>query len=124
MTRFSGRRAPERPDADPITREAYSHEVISHGFWPGDGEIVKDAAFYAYAAPEPEGFKTGRVLPAKAFYSGEKNEFFLMYDDVRLAESPEQTLLDFCQSTYEAGATMGHWDRAQLERPGKNAARV
>ena len=121
VTRFSGRRAPERPGADPITKEAYSHEVISHGFWPGDGEIVKDAAFYAYAAPEPAGFKYRKVLPAKAFYSGEKNEFFLMYDDVRLAESPEQTLLDFCQSTYEAGASSGDWDRANLERPAVSA---
>ena len=124
VTRFSGRRAPKRPDADAITKEAYSHEVISHGFWPGDGEIVKDAAFYAYAAPEPEGFNTQRVLPAKAFYSGEKNEFFLMYEDVRLAESPEQALLDFCQSTYEAGATLGKWDRAELERPTKKDAAV
>jgi hypothetical protein len=116
-TRFSGRRAPERPDADHITREAYSHEVISHGFWPGDGEVIKDAAFYAYAAPEPAGFKEQRVMPSKAFYSGEKNEFFLMYEDVRLAHSPEQALLEFCQSTYEAGANLGHWDRANLERP-------
>jgi hypothetical protein len=115
-TRFSGRRAPERPDADFITEEAYSHEVISHGFWPGDGEVTKDAAFYAYAAPEPAGFKDQRVMPSKAFYSGEKNEFFLMYDDVRLAHSPEQALLEFCQSTYEAGATLGHWDRASLEK--------
>jgi hypothetical protein len=121
VTRFSGRRAPERPGADPITREAYSHEVISHGFWPGDGEIVKDAAFYAYAAPEPAGFKDGKVLPGKAFYNGEKNEFFLMYDDVRLSDSPEQTLLDFCQSTYEAGASAGDWDRANLERPATSA---
>jgi Family of unknown function (DUF5996) len=116
-TRFSGRRAPERPDADFLTKEAYSHEVISHGFWPGDGEVVKDAAFYAYAVPEPAGFKDQRVMPSKAFYSGEKNEFFLMYDDVRLAHSPEQALLEFCQSTYEAGANLGHWDRANLERP-------
>jgi hypothetical protein len=115
-TRFSGRRAPERPDADFLTKEAYSHEVISHGFWPGDGEAVKDAAFYAYAVPEPAGFKDQRVMPSKAFYSGEKNEFFLMYDDVRLAHSPEQALLEFCQSTYEAGANLGHWDRANLER--------
>jgi hypothetical protein len=116
-TRFSGRRAPERPDADFITKEAYSHEVISHGFWPGDGEVIKDAAFYAYAAPEPAGFRDQRVMPSKAFYSGEKNEFFLMYDDVRLAHSPEQALMEFCQSTYEAGANLGHWDRANLERP-------
>ncbi|MDQ1411333.1 MAG: hypothetical protein QOJ41_3068 [Acidobacteriaceae bacterium] len=116
-TRFSGRRAPERPDADYITKEAYSHEVISHGFWPGDGEVVKDAAFYAYAAPEPAGFKDQRVMPSKAFYSGEKNEFFLMYDELRRSHSPEQALLEFCQSTYEAGANMAKWDRANLERP-------
>jgi Family of unknown function (DUF5996) len=116
-TRFSGRRAPERPDADYITKEAYSHEVISHGFWPGDGEVIKDAAFYAYAAPEPAGFRDQRVMPSKAFYSGEKNEFFLMYDDVRLSHSPEQALLEFCQSTYEAGANLAKWDRANLERP-------
>jgi len=116
-TRFSGRRAPDRPDADFITKEAYSHEVISHGFWPGDGEVIKDAAFYAYAAPEPAGFREQRVMPAKAFYSGEKNEFFLMYDDVRLSHTPEQALLEFCQSTYEAGANLAHWDRANLERP-------
>ena len=116
-TRFSGRRAPERPDADYITREAYSHEVISHGFWPGDGKVIKDAAFYAYAAPEPAGFKDQRIMPSKAFYSGEKSEFFLMYDDLRQSHSPEQALLEFCQSTYEAGANLGHWDRANLERP-------
>jgi hypothetical protein len=116
VTRFSGRRAPERPGADAITKEAYSHEVISVGFWPGDGEIVKDAAFYAYAAPEPPGFKERRVRPAEAFYSNEKNEFFLMYDDIRSSDSPEQLLLDFCQSTYEAGAILGNWDRPNLER--------
>ena len=116
-TRFSGRPAPKRPDADFITKEAYSHEVISHGFWPGDGEVIKDAAFYAYAAPEPTGFRDQRVIPSRAFYSGEKNEFFLMYDDVRLSHSPEQALMEFCQSTYEAGANLGHWDRANLERP-------
>jgi hypothetical protein len=124
VTRFSGRRAPERPGADPITKEAYSHECISVGFWPGDGEVVKDAAFYAYAAPEPAGFGARRVLPAKAFYSKEKSEFFLMYDDVRLADSPEQSLLDFCQSTYEAGAVLGNWDRANLERPASGTAKA
>jgi len=87
------------------------------GFWPGDGEVIKEAAFYAYAAPEPTGFGTSPVQPAKAFYSGEKKEFFLMYDDVRLAESPEQALLDFCQSTYDAGANLAHWNREELERP-------
>jgi hypothetical protein len=115
VTRFSGRRAPERPDADPITKEAYSHEVSSVGFWPGDGEIIKDAAFYAYAAPKPSGFKDRRVLPEKAFYNKEKNEFFLMYEDVRLASNPAQTLLAFCQSTYEAAATLANWDRPNLE---------
>src|ERR1700682_2716915 len=120
-TRFSGRRGPGGPGADPITHEAYSHAVLSVGFWPGDGETVKDAAFYAYAAPEPAGFKEKRVRPGKAFYSGEKNEFFLMYDDVRLSDSPEHALLDFCQSTYEAGAILGHWDRANLERAASGA---
>jgi hypothetical protein len=118
VSRFSGRRAPLRPDADTITKEGYSHEVISVGFWPGDGEVIKDAAFYAYAAPEPPGFKDSAIQPAEAFYSTQKNEFFLMYDDVRLSNSPEQALLDFCQSTYNAGANLAHWNRAELERPG------
>jgi hypothetical protein len=113
-TRFSGRRAPERPGADPITREAYSHEVISAGFWPGGGE-VKGAAFYAYAAPEPNGFKDASVRPAKAFYSP-LGEFLLMYDDVRQSANPEQDLLEFLQSTYEAGANLGTWPRKELER--------
>jgi len=116
VTRFSGRRAPERADADPVTREAYSHEVSSIGFWPGDGEIIKDAAFYAYAAPEPTGFKEYPVRPEKAFYHSEKSEFFLMYDDVRTSQNQAETLLDFCQSTYEAAAIAGNWDRANLER--------
>jgi hypothetical protein len=116
VTRFSGRRAPERPGADRITREAYSHEVISVGFWPGGGDI-KDTAFYAYAAPEPVGFGDHHVRPAKAFYSKQMSEFFLMYDDVRAADSPRDALLEFCQSTYEAGADLGKWDRANLERP-------
>jgi len=115
VSRFSGRRAPVRAGADVITKEGYSHELISVGFWPGDGEAVKDAAFYAYAAPEPTGFKDSAVLPAQAFYSPEKSEFFLMYDDVRLAASPEQRLLDFCQSTYDAAANLAHWNRADLE---------
>jgi Family of unknown function (DUF5996) len=115
VTRFSGRRAPEREGADPITRESYSHEVISAGFWPGGGDI-KGAAFYAYAAPEPEGFSKSAVLPAQAFYHPQMKEFLLMYDEVRQAASPEATLLDFLQSTYEAGANLGKWDRAALER--------
>jgi hypothetical protein len=117
VSRFSGRRASVRPNADTITKEGYSHEVISVGFWPGDGEVIKDAAFYAYAAPEPPGFKNSKIQPAKAFYSPEKSEFFLMYGDVRLSNSPEQSLLDFCQSTYDAGANLAHWNRAELERP-------
>ena len=123
VTRFSGRRATERPGANPVTIEVYSHEVISVGFWLGDGEIVKDAAFYAYAAPEPAGFKERSVRPEEAFYSTEKNEFFLMYEDVRSSDSPEHSLLDFCQSTYEAGAILGNWDRRNLERPALEANR-
>jgi len=115
VTRFSGRRAPERPGADVMTREAYSHEVSSVGFWPGSGEI-KEAAFYSYTQPEPPGFKQGRVRPEAAFYSTQLGEFLLMYEDVRMAKSPSGTLLDFCQSTYEAGATLGNWDRDTLER--------
>jgi len=118
VSRFSGKRAPVRPDADAITKEGYSHEVISVGFWPGDGEVIKDAAFYAYAAPEPAGFNNSAVQPAKAFYSREKSEFFLMYDDVRLSKSPEQALLAFCQTTYDAGANLANWNRAELETPG------
>ena len=113
-TRFSGRRSAERPGADPVTREAYSHEVISAGFWPG-GVDVPGAAFYVYAAPEPPGFKTAPVRPEKAFYSP-LGEFLLMYDVVRLSANPENTLLDFLQSTYEAAANLGKWPRADLER--------
>jgi hypothetical protein len=115
VTRFSGQRAPERPGADHMTREAYSHEVISAGFWPGAGEI-KGPAFYAYAAPEPPGFKTQTVRPEAAFYHAGMSEFFLMYDDVRGAASPAALILDFMQSTYEAGANLAKWDRASLER--------
>ena len=115
VTRFSGRRAPERVGADPVTREAYSHEVISAGFWPGGGE-VKGPAFYAYAAPEPAGFAEQKVKPAAAFYHPQMKEFLLMYDDVRQADSPREALLDFLQSTYEAGANLAHWDRKELER--------
>jgi hypothetical protein len=115
VTRFSGRRAPDKPEADPITREAYSHEVISAGFWPGGGEIG-GPAFYAYAAPEPAGFAEQAVQPAAAFYHAKMKEYLLMYDDVRKAESPAESLLSFLQSTYEAGANTGKWDRKELER--------
>jgi hypothetical protein len=115
VTRFSGRRAPERAGADAMTREAYSHEVSSVGLWPGGGD-VKEAAFYSYAAPEPEGFKEARVRPTTAVYQQQLGEFLLMYEDVRTAESPTKALLDFCQSSYEAAANLGNWDRQALER--------
>ncbi|HKS75317.1 MAG TPA: DUF5996 family protein [Terriglobales bacterium] len=115
VTRFSGRRAPEREGADPITREAYSHEVISAGFWPGSGD-VKEPAFYAYAAPEPEGFSQSKVQPPQALYQPQMREFLLMYDDVRSSSSARETLLAFLQSTYEAGANLGKWDRGLLEK--------
>jgi hypothetical protein len=115
VSRFSGRRAPERPGADLLAREGYSHEVSSAGWWPGGGP-VSDAAFYSYIVPEPPGFAGAPVRPATAFYSTELKEFLLMYDDVRRATMPETTLMDFLQSTYEAGATLGGWDREALER--------
>ncbi len=115
LTRFSGRRAPAGPGADPITQEAYSHEVISSGWWPGGGE-VQSAAYYTYAAPEPSGFSQQTVSPATAFYHPQLKEFLLMYDDVRQSSSPRTALLDFLQSTYIAGATLGHWNREELER--------
>jgi hypothetical protein len=115
VTRFSGRRAPKREGADSITREAYSHEVSSVGFWPGGGDI-KGAAFYSYAAPEPAGFSESPVCPAEAFYHPQLKEFILMYDDVRRASSPRETLLAFLQSTYEAAAELAKWDRRELER--------
>jgi hypothetical protein len=120
VTRFSGRRAPQRPGADPITREAYSHEVVSHGFWPGGG-AAPSAAFYSYAAPEPPGFKDAKVAPGEAFYNRELSEFILPYDAVRSQRDPAGTLRAFLQSTYEAGARLAQWDRASLERP--NATR-
>jgi hypothetical protein len=115
VTRFSGRVAPPRPGADPITAEAYSHEVSSAGFWPGGGG-VEGAAYYAYAAPEPTGFAKYKVQPEAAFYHPELHEFLLMYDDVRSAQSPEDSLLQFLQGTYEAAAILGDWDRKNLER--------
>jgi hypothetical protein len=120
VTRFSGRRAPEHPGGIPhlpdrVTREAYSHEVSSCGFWWGGGPVPY-AAFYSYAYPQPEGFDAARVVPAGAFYNQDLREFILPYDVVRAAESPDATLLAFLQSTYEAAADLGRWDRAALER--------
>jgi hypothetical protein len=115
VTRFSGRRAPLKPDADAMTREAYSHEVISHGFWPGGG-AVDDAAFYAYAVPRPPGFSSVRVEPAAAYYHEELGEFILPYAAVRSAPSPEAVLRSFLESTYRPAADLAKWDRGSLER--------
>jgi len=116
VTRFSGRRAPDRPGADAITREAYSHEVISHGWWPGGGSM-DEPAFYAYAAPEPDGFRTARIEPPAAVYSNDFSEYFLPYEAVRTAASPEAALYAFLRTTYDAAATLARWDRTSLERP-------
>jgi hypothetical protein len=113
VTRFSGRKAPERPGADAITREAYSHEVISHGFWPGGG-AVESPLFYSYTAPAPPGLDQEPVHPG--LYSTDLSEFILPYDEVRQSSSPDESLLEFMQSTYEAGARLANWDRAALER--------
>ena len=115
VSRFSGKPAPPRPGADAITREAYSHEVISAGFWPGNGGFGTPA-FYCYAAPEPPGLKDKQISPAQAFYSRDLNEFLLKYDDVRQAVSPGEAVLEFLQSSYEAAANLAGWDRAALER--------
>lgn len=98
-----------------MTAEAYSHEVSSAGFWPG-GNGVDGPAYYAYAAPEPSGFSQYKVQPGPAFYHPELHEYLLMYDDVRQAASPREFLLEFLQSTYEAAAISGNWDRKALER--------
>jgi len=116
VTRFSGRPAPARPGADAVTLEAYSHEVISHGFWLGGAGDVDQPAFYAYAAPEPEGLKTASVGPAEAFYSSELSEFILPYDAVRNAASPPAALTAFLESTYDRAATLAGWNRPELER--------
>ena len=120
LTRFSGRRAPARPGADPVTAEAYSHEEISVGWWPGGtgvtGVSLQEPVFYAYAAPEPQGFSSAPVRPAQAFYSKDFGEFLLRYEDARKAPDPGSALLEFLQSTYDAGANLGKWDRASLER--------
>ena len=126
VTRFSGRRAPRHPGgvphlSDDVACEAYSHEVSSAGFWPGSGAIDYPA-FYSYAYPEPPGFRTTPVRPDAAFFSEALGEFILPYDAVRTAAAPDQALLEFLQSTYEAAATAANWDRDALEcalgRPG------
>jgi hypothetical protein len=115
VTRFSGRRAPQREGADSITREAYSHEVSSVGFWPGDSRLELPA-FYSYAAPEPDGFRDSAVSPAAAYYNAALNGFYLHYDDVRATPEPEKALLEFCRTTYAVAAEKGKWDRTSLER--------
>jgi hypothetical protein len=119
VTRFSGRRAPLHPGGVPhlpnaVAREAYSHEVSSAGFWPG-GDPVDYAAFYSYAYPAPEGFSAAKVKPAAAFFSKELGEFLLPYDAMRSARDPDAALMEFLQSTYEAAADLGKWDRSVLE---------
>lgn len=121
VTRFSGRTAPRHPGGIPncpdwIVHEAYSHEVSSCGFWPG-GEGMPYPVFYAYAYPEPAGFKSAQVGPAEASYNAAFGEFILPYAVLRQSASPDKVLLDFLQSSYEAAASLGKWDRAALERP-------
>jgi hypothetical protein len=127
VTRFSGRRAPPHPGGvpnlpDAVAREAYSHEVSSAGFWPGGGAIDYPA-FYSYAYPAPDGFAAARVKPEVAFWAKDLGEFILPYDAVRTAADPEAALMAFLQSTYDAAADLGKWDRAALEcalgKPGK-----
>jgi Family of unknown function (DUF5996) len=115
FTLFSGRRAPERPGADRITREAYSHEVASVGWWPGGGD-VKEPMFYAYAAPEPPGFRDSRIKPEKAHYDTKLGEFLLSYEEVRRSADPKSAVMDFAWAIYDSTATLGNWDRASLER--------
>jgi hypothetical protein len=119
VTRFSGRRAPPHPGApntgDHVTREAYSHEVSSCGFWPGNGGFG-EPAFYSYAYPQPPGFPDAPARPSTAFYGRNIGEFILRYDNARQAAAPDEAVLDFLQSTYEAAANLGKWDRAALER--------
>ena len=120
VTRFSGRPAPPR-EGPAFMREAYSHEVISHGFWPGSAPVL-EPAFYAYAVPEPNGLKEARVHPAAAAYHAGLGEFILPYAAVRTATSPEREIAAFVDSTYSAAATLAHWDRAALEMAGSLSA--
>jgi hypothetical protein len=122
VTRFSGRPAPPRANADLVTREAYSHEVISVGFWPGNGGFGTPA-FYCYAAPSPAALDKEIVRPRAAYFDTNLGEFLLKYDDARAEALPGDALLEFLQSTYEAGANLAKWDRKALERdPSSDAA--
>jgi hypothetical protein len=129
VTRFSGRLAPPHPGGiphlpDAITREAYSQEVSSLGFWPGNA-AMPTPIFYSYAYPEPKGFSEAKIKPPSAAYNSQVKEFVLPYDAVRTAKSPDETLLAFAQSTYDAASTLGAWDRAALEekKPALHSAR-
>ena len=115
VTRFSGRRAPERPGFDRVMREAYSHEVISAGFWPGNGGYGAPA-FYCYAAPVPDGLSARKARPEAARWDSALGEFILKYEDLRREPSPDDALMDFLSSTYDAAAEVARWDRAALER--------
>ncbi len=115
ITRFSGRTAPPR-EGPAFMRDAYSHEVISHGFWPGSGAVL-EPAFYAYAVPEPAGLKEAGIEPAAAYYHREMGEFILPYETVRGAKSPADAIQAFVDTTYDRSATLAKWDRAALERP-------
>ena len=119
-TRFSGRTAPEHSGGVPnfpdwVAREAYSHEVSSCGFWPGNAQMP-EPVFYAYAYPEPNGFSTAPVKPAEAIYDSNLGEFVLPYETVRQSTSPDDTLIEFLQTTYEAAADLGNWPRSELEQ--------
>ena len=114
VSRFSGKPAPKR-DGPGWMQDAYSHEVISHGFWPGSGPLL-EPAFYAYCVPEPPGLKAARIRPPAAFYHAELNEFILPYESARTSASPDAAIHAFVDSTYEQAATLAHWDRAALER--------
>ena len=116
LTRFSGRRAPDAKDAPAMMREAMSHEEISVGFWPGSG-TVPEPAFYAYTRPEPPDLGSAPIRPAGSYYNRELADFILPYEAVRSASSPDELVLEFYQSAYDAGATLGRWDRAALDRP-------
>lgn len=120
VTRFSGRRAPAHPGGmpnlpDAVAREAYSHECSSAGFWPGGGGVIEEPAFYSYAYPAPKGFAQAQVTPAAAYFHKTLGEFILPYEAVRTASEPERMLMDFLQSSYEAAADLGKWDRANLD---------